>query len=346
MENDVIANTTNCPNCQAEMAITDKFCAECGQKVQRKIPRLGELIVEFFDSVLNIDSKLARTFRAIFIPGQLTILYFKGIRKKYYQPFRLFFLVSVLFFTALGFSGAKKSIMKINENNNLRKVKERVQADKKLTEIKDSVIVKFKDQATVNAVFDSIKTELNVLNADTLKVNLAGSYGNYKIASNDLIALSGDEIIEKYKIDGFWNQFFARQMIKTMQDPSGFTWYMLGNFIWMLIFLMPAVALVLKLLYIRRKRYFVEHLTFLFHFHAFTFFLATIFILVGHYLDNYNIYLALFLGVVVYLFVAMRRFYDQGVMKTFFKFSFLGFSYFILSIIFFVMFSLISLAMF
>ncbi len=327
------------------MAITDKFCASCGQKVQAKIPKLWELISEFFDSVLNIDSKIIRTFRAIFIPGQLTLKYFQGIRKKYYQPFRLFFFVSVLFFTALGFSGAKKSIMSINQDNSVKNIRHKIEASEKVKELQGEISAKFQDSLMAVAVLDSFDQALNV-DMDTINITLAANYGNYKIASKDLLTLSGEEIIEKYEIKGFWNQLFAKQVIKTLQDPSGFTWYMVGNLIWMLILLMPAVAMVLKLLYFRRKRYFVEHLTFLFHFHAFAFLLGSIFILIVNYAETNKIYMLLWLGIPVYLFIAMLRFYKQGFFKTFFKFFSLAMSYLLLSAIFFVFLTIISLAMF
>ncbi len=345
MEEDIIANTTNCPNCQSEMAITDKFCASCGQKVQRRIPRLWEMITEFFDSVLNIDSKIVRTFQAIFIPGQLTIRYFQGIRKKYYQPFRLFFFVSVLFFTVLGFSGIKDTIMGFNQQNDFVDLQEKVQTSKKLTELKPVITPKFIDTVLVSGVFDSLQSELNV-SMDTFNINFGATDGSYDIASEDLLALSGDEIIEKYEIEGFWDQLVAKQFIKTIKDPSGFTWYMIGNLIWMLIFLMPALALVLKLLYIRRKRYYVEHLTFMFHFHSFAFLLATVFILIANYFDNSRITLALLVGIPLYLLVALLRYYKQGFIKTFIKFIMLVISYSLLSLIFFLFMTLISLAMY
>ena len=345
MEDDIIANKATCPNCQSEMAITDKFCAACGQKVQRRIPKLWELISEFFDSVLNIDSKIIRTFRAIFLPGQLTIQYFRGIRKKYYQPFRLFFFVSVLFFTALGFSGAKKSIMAMNQDNSIKNIRQKVEASKMVTEYKGEVSGKFQDSLMAVSVLDSLDKTLDV-DMDTIDIKLAGSYGDYKIASKDLLTLTGEEIIEKYEIKGFWNQLFAKQTIKTLKDPSGFTWYMVGNLIWMLILLMPAVAMWLKLLYIRRKRYFVEHLTFLFHFHSFAFFMATILILIVNYTGNNKIYFLLLAGIPVYLLIAMLRFYKQGFFKTFVKFLSLVVSYLVLSLVFFVFMTIISLAMY
>lgn len=345
MEEDIIANTTNCPNCHSEMAITDKFCASCGQKVQSRIPKLWELITEFFESVLNIDSKIIRTFRAIFIPGQLTIQYFKGIRKKYYQPFRLFFFVSVLFFTVLGLSGIKETIMGFNQQNDYVELQQKVQTSKKLNELKPVITPKFGDTVLVSGVFDTIQSELNV-SMDTININLGATDGSYNIASEDILSLSGDEIIEKYEIEGFWDQLVAKQFIKTIKDPSGFTWYMVGNLIWMLIFLMPAVAMMLKLLYIRRKRYFVEHLTFMFHFHSFAFLLATVFILVANYFDKNWIYLVLLIGIPLYLLVGLLRYYKQGFIKTFIKFIMLVFSYALLSTIFFLFLTLISLAMF
>lgn len=346
MENEIIDNMAVCPNCKSEMAITDKYCPSCGQKVQRKIPKVLELLGEFFDSVLNIDSKIFLTFRSIFIPGRLTLQYFKGVRKRYYHPFRLFFFVTVLFFTALGLTGLKASISKFNDAQELREIREKVQTEKQLALSRDKIVAKFEDTLAVKTFYDSLQNEFALSSDDSLSINIAGEVGNYKIASNDMLTLTGDEIIEKYEIEGFWDELFAHQVIKTVKDPSGFVWYMMGNFIWMLIFLIPAVAMVLKLLYIRRKRYYVEHLTFLFHFHAFTFFLGTLFIIAAWYFKANWLYIVLWAWVTLYLFIAMKRFYKQKWFKTVLKFFMMGFSYLFLSVIFFVFLTIISLAMF
>src|SRR5690606_19705106 len=83
------------------------------------------------------------------------------------------------------------------------------------------------------------------------------------------------------------------------------------------VFLMlPAFALLLKLLYVRRKRYYVEHFVFGLHTHAFTFLMFTI-MLLGR--TNW-IRLPATLWMLAYFFLAMKRYYGQGWLKTTLKY--------------------------
>lgn len=345
MENELVGNKFPCPNCQHELMIGDAFCVNCGQKVQKRIPKLWELISDFFDSVLNIDSKIIRTFRAIFIPGQLSIHFFKGIRKKYYHPFRLFFFVAVLFFTLLGTTDLKKIMKDGFHVGDFETKKNEFLVVKKIEEVSDTVIGKFSQKKLATEVLDSLKNQFVISNKDSSDFTFMGSR-TYKFAQNDIFLYDEKELIERYEVTEFLDKLFVKQSLKAVKDPAGFSWYIMGNFVWMLILLMPAVALSLKILYIRRKRYFVEHLTFLFHFHAFVFFLSSIVLIIAKYYDHNWVYIIAGSYAPIYLYLAMKRFYKQGWIKTFIKFWILGISYVFLSIVFLLILALISLAIY
>jgi hypothetical protein len=103
-----------------------------------------------------------------------------------------------------------------------------------------------------------------------------------------------------------------------------------------LIVLLPIMAFVLKLLYPLSRRYYVEHLLFFVHFHAFLFLILTLQILIGRLNSllptpeavGILIIVAASFYVPVYLFVAMRRVYGQGRLVTAFKYIVLSVSYF------------------
>ena len=205
MENELIGNEIPCPNCQHELAIGDAFCSNCGQKVQRKIPKLWELLSDFFDSVLNIDSKIIRTFRAIFIPGQLSIHFFKGIRKKYYHPFRLFFFVAVLFFTLLGTTDIKKGMRDGLHVGDFEEKENKFQAFRKIEEVRDTLIGKFSQKTLVAEVLDSLKNEFAISNKDSTDFTIAGTR-KYKFAQNDIFLYDEEELIERYEVTNFWDK--------------------------------------------------------------------------------------------------------------------------------------------
>ncbi|HST62153.1 MAG TPA: hypothetical protein VLK84_25850, partial [Longimicrobium sp.] len=87
--------------------------------------------------------------------------------------------------------------------------------------------------------------------------------------------------------------------------------------------MMPLFAFILKLLYWRRKRFYVEHFVFALHVHAFAFLLLTAMMLLR------NDWVDAVLGVwfVVALFIAMKRVYGQGYIRTLLKYFLLSQAY-------------------
>ena len=102
-----------------------------------------------------------------------------------------------------------------------------------------------------------------------------------------------------------------------------------------LIVLLPLMAFVLKALYPLSKRYYVEHLLFFVHFHAFFFLMLTLQILFMRFSGWVGILEAIPIlatvitsfYVAIYLFVAMRKVYGQGRIITFLKFVVLVVAY-------------------
>jgi hypothetical protein len=103
----------------------------------------------------------------------------------------------------------------------------------------------------------------------------------------------------------------------------------------MFIFL-PALAVLMKLLYRRPRHYYVEHLLFFVHNHAFAFALFGVYALLARLLPAALedwLQLVVWLYFPYYLFVSMRRVYGQGRLRTSLKFAALSFTYFIGAVI-------------
>jgi hypothetical protein len=115
----------------------------------------------------------------------------------------------------------------------------------------------------------------------------------------------------------------------------------------MFIFL-PLLAAFMKLLYWRPRRYYVEHLLFLVHNHAFVFLvlslllLATAPALLRPFAGWIWIDAALVLYLPLYLLRAMHRVYGQGYLLTFVKFAALGCAYFASALLMIVLVALYS----
>lgn len=111
--------------------------------------------------------------------------------------------------------------------------------------------------------------------------------------------------------------------------------------------MMPIIALILKLLYWRRKQYFVDHFIFSLHYYSFAFILLGVLTLLYHFfaIDG-NIFWIGFAAILLYLFFAMKQVYQQNVGKTILKFILLNIGYLIIITIFSVIATIVSFLIF
>jgi hypothetical protein len=128
---------------------------------------------------------------------------------------------------------------------------------------------------------------------------------------------------------------------KIADNPKSFGRAVYQNIPKMMFIFLPLIALVMFVLYLGSGRYYVEHLLFFVHFHAF-FFLAGIVVVglarlaqllsgtaVGGLLDSAESFLVLVLVFYIpyYLYRAMRRVYGQRRSVTLLKYATLGVGY-------------------
>jgi len=330
-----------CRNCTFPLPENAKYCPKCSQKnTDGKVP-IVEFIQDFFTNLFNVDSKLFLTLFAIFIPGKLTIEYFKGKHKSYASPVRLFLYAGVMLFAIVisrtqdvNFGEDRRDYAKRAElveskkviKKNIKRFQESYQDTNKHHQL-DS-LEKWIIQEISNGVPDR----------DSIQI---GSFSNSKkgakVSAKDFVHMSIDSLIVKYKIEGSFNKVFFSQQIKTMKDGRGLFHYFIGKLPIFTFFMMPFLALILKVLYARKKNhYFVEHLVFSFHYHTFAFIITLVLVLFGAYFHGLLI-AALIVSIFIYQLIAMKRYYKQGKFKTFLKFSLLNFTY-----IFLVFFSFIA----
>jgi hypothetical protein len=95
----VVVELTRCPNC--DTALSDAFCAHCGQRIKALNPTLRELAGEVLAEVTDLDNRFLRSIRYLFTrPGFLSREHAEGRRARYVSPVRLYLIFSVAFFTA------------------------------------------------------------------------------------------------------------------------------------------------------------------------------------------------------------------------------------------------------
>lgn len=106
----------------------------------------------------------------------------------------------------------------------------------------------------------------------------------------------------------------------TLDDPDQFMDEILEIISYALFLLMPLFAAILMLLYIRRKRYYIEHLLFALNMHSFALLILTVMVGLQLIFRVQNGFVAWFALVIpVYFIIGMKRFYAQGIPKVLLK---------------------------
>lgn len=323
-----------CYNCRASIPPGAGYCAQCGQKRVARLKSLRDLLHDFFQSVLSLESQTWRTLGLIFLPGRLTERYFQGQRASLLSPLRLFLLVAVAHFAILAF----RVHGELGDSLERFAQQQRAGAYDKLHLMRlDTLIRETKTEfPRASEALDTLKSKADARKSMTIEGKLGALMfrkGKFEISDiqlnpEDLLTLTRDDLFAKYQIKDPLLKLQVQMFQRLSQDTDNFVQYILSKLIWMALILIPALALILKLLYLRRGRYFVEHLVFALHYHAFAFGLMALFFLLAF---RHPEWLGMvFILIFIYGFLAMKRYYGQGWMKTFMKCGILHFLYIIL----------------
>jgi len=243
--------------------------------------------------MINLDERILHSIGPFLLkPGFLSGEYLKGRRKKYISPFRLFLLMSLVFFF-LAQATSKKFATGPDENW--------VQIT---TDTSDVVITN-----------DSLAIEL--LSNDTLFGTRIDTLGSRKS-------------IRKAKR----NQHIRESAVQALTNKNLFVQGFFETISYSLFLLMPIFALLLKLLFIRQRVYYIEHLIFSINMHSFALLVLSLVIILGLITGKNNeiIFLMLIL-IPVYFTAGMRRFYRQSYWKIILKELLISFLYTIILII-------------
>ena len=341
-----------CLNCNQELSHTDKYCSSCGQRTRESRISFWNLISEFFRTVLNIDSKFFKSLRFLFFPSRLPKEYMLGKRNSFVNPSRFFFVSLIIHFGLLAIV-TKNADIGINGVESTIIDEIRQDADHaKLYGVYDSLILKY--PLANSSETDSLKKKLLGTSIDPkldsisqFVMNIGSMDFGAKFAKYDLIKLNSSEFADKYADDKFLDQMFVRQVHRSINDTKGAIRFLIGNFLWVVVLLALFTALFLKVLYIRRSYYLVDHLVMSLFIHSFLLLTLSAYYLLEFVIskgDGHNSVFAIVLVFIpLYGLLSMKRFYQQGWLKTILKFLLLGFYQFIILLIFVVFVALISL---
>jgi hypothetical protein len=187
----------------------------------------------------------------------------------------------------------------------------------------DSLFYHYSTDSDAYQLADSTYKKLLVTRMAPDSINLYSlpfkkQFAKKKYAIADLIEKSPKDLFEMYAVKGFWNKMLIRQAAKVTKNPASALFFVLSGFSWVALFFIPFMALFQKLIYLRRNRYYVEHLVFVIHQTSFLFvLLIPVLLLLKFRESNVNVILVLIFP--FYLYFAYKRYYKQGSLKTFIK---------------------------
>lgn len=344
----------NCLNCNA--VVQGRYCHICGQENIETKESAWHLVTHFFQDITHFDGKFFTSLKyLIFKPGYLSREYMNGRRASHLNPVRMYVFTSAFFFLIFF------SIFKFNPVANIEttvdngKTKSTVSALKKMDALTYKAFVDevVKNDSVMRFAYDTAKY-FRYLDS-TLKSNsgrIRFTPSNYKTAAEY------DSALAHGKKHNWFEQMLVRRQFalneKFNNDGKAMIAAVIDKLVHsipqILFITLPLFALLLKLLYIRRKQfYYVNHAIFTLHLFIFIFIAMLVTFGLTKLIDNFNWYwlsyvnTAIALIIFIYNYKAMRNFYQQRRAKTIIKFILLQIFNFILVAFAFVAFFMVSL---
>ena len=344
---------THCENCGATLA--GPHCAQCGQAAIDYRRSFRHVVVDVLDSFLNWDSKFFATIGLLIVkPWRLTNEFLAGKRVRYLHPLRLYLLASILFFFAVNYGarGLRLEPGKISEKNRSAVAaavaekrdeieaeldKENLSADerKKAQEALDYLT---KPSAAATAVAEQ-QTSPTITPTASPAIPPAASPADGEKRTYGAV---NERPFLVFDADKKSSTPFERWLETRAKDKMGEHGTKMGLFIstlfsnlpYMMLCCIPLFAFVLKVLYVRRHIFYIDHLIYALHIHTFAYTGIMLIVLATIGLNRaipgafagWMIAL-LWIAFVVQIFLSIRRVYRQGWFISTFKFFIGGFIY-------------------
>ena len=358
---------THCENCGAELQ--GHWCAKCGQPAIDYRRSFRHVIADLLNEFLNWDSKFFATIALLLVrPWQLTNQFLAGHRVRYVNPLRLYLLASILFFFAATYGIKSAHLQPIDLSPSTRaEIRSELQHENVPPEVRDKIEQalggkpispekraaleqQLKDEKLPKPARDAIQQRLEYgdpapLDARTkLEDTLKGLPPDVRTKVEESLKKAQDKavIFEADKEDKpndmpKWLEKRAREKFgEHGTNIQFFLVTLMSNLPYMMLACIPLFACVLKLLYVRRRIFYIDHLVYALHIHSFAYVGIILIVLATLGLNRAapgatagSIIALLWIAFVVLIFLSIRRVYRQGWFISIFKFLFGGLVYLI-----------------
>ena len=240
-----------CKNCGA--VLLGRFCVNCSQAADVHVPTTKELLHELLEGLTHSDSRLWRTLKTLwFKPGKLTEEFVAGRRIAYLPPFRLYLILSILFFLTASFMHTKVALVKLDE---ALKPPAPPTAVHPRTAVPKSAVPRSETSADEPAP---------AMNAESCKDVNFMTFDNHPS----------------------WNQRMTHACEAAVRDNGDSLWHVALSTMPKAMFLfLPLIAFLHMLMYWRPRYRYAEQLLFFVHLHAFYFSAAILIVCISNAVD-------------------------------------------------------------
>jgi hypothetical protein len=298
------------------------------------------MFTHFFYDITHFDSSFFTSIKDLIIkPGFLSKEYMLGRRARYLHPVRMYVFTSAVFFLMFFsvFKG-KDPVAKVMDApiDSTERSLNIVRFEKALKKAP-------KDTALINSLRILKDTSHLLTNQELLKMQKKGAV-TVNFADKIYTSVEEYDSVQKLKPPSKRDNWIERRFSilginvsrQFREDPDGASHRLADSILhklpYLLLISLPFFAGILKLVYVRRKQfYYADHGVFTIHLYVFSF--VTLLLVFGidrlwpTAVSNLKdvIEITLMCGLLLYLFLAMRRFYEQSWGKTFAKFMIVAF---------------------
>src|SRR5437763_9771186 len=251
---------THCENCGATLA--GPHCAQCGQAAIDYRRSFRHVIVDVLDSFLNWDSKFFATIGWLIArPWHLTNQCLAGRRVPYVHPLRLYLLVSILFFFVINY-WAKS----IHADPSKLSADDRADIAAELNDPDIPPAVKARTRRALEAkgrTQPEAQTSPSPQTAVTPQPSVIGSPAPSVTSpspSGDFRPLVQFDKPPSDKFEKWLEQRAKEKMGEHGSKMALFITTLFSNLPYMMLCCIPLFALVLKVLYVRKRVFYIDHL--------------------------------------------------------------------------------------
>ncbi|HXL56656.1 MAG TPA: DUF3667 domain-containing protein, partial [Chitinophagaceae bacterium] len=339
----------NCLNCNAE--VLGRYCHICGQENVEVEESFWALATHLIYDITHFDSKFFDTVKYLLLkPGFLSKEYLRGRRASYLHPIRTYVFTSAIFFIVFFTFIVKPGEIEKNMNTLSYKKPALTEGNKSISEqirvLQDS-LKKTTDEKQRKKIKEEIYG-LNIVSSyipsseeaeDSIKHNsnksdMVVNFGNIPSTIQEYDSLQ--QKLRESERDNWLGKLLTYRVISINQKYKGNSERFKEDYLekfkhsipQMMFISLPLVALVMQLLYIRRRKqfFYVDHVILMIHVYIAIF--ISLLIYYGfdalHKATDFGLFgwITTLIGIYIFLycFMAMYKFYRQGIFKTFVKY--------------------------